>query len=77
MPLSTPRLKGMKADAHYWAGITYEYREKLLSEMLATKPEDLAALADKIREVYDDCGLCVVGGRRQLEECSLDIIEAL
>ncbi|MDD7719122.1 MAG: insulinase family protein [Eubacteriaceae bacterium] len=77
MPLSTPRLKGMKADAHYWAEITYEYREKLLKEMLATKPADLVSLAASIGKVYDDSGLCVVGSRQQLEECELDVIETL
>ncbi|MDD6042173.1 MAG: insulinase family protein [Eubacteriaceae bacterium] len=77
LPLTTPRTRGMKADAHYFAQVTYEYREKLLKEMLETKPSDLMELADNIRKTYENSGICVIGSREQLESCSLDVIETL
>lgn len=76
-PLMTPRLRGLKADANYLSGFTYEYQSKLLEEMLATTPADLVELAKSIRQVYDDSGICVVGSRQQLEECDLDTIESV
>lgn len=76
-PLLTPKMKGAKADDNYWSQISYEDREKMFSQMLASTAESIMSVADSIEIVFNDSGICVIGGRKQLENCQIDKIETL
>lgn len=69
-PLLTPRMKGRTADAHYWRGVTWEERCRLWREMLAARPEDVAALAPAVRKVTEEGAVCVLGPQRQIDACA-------
>lgn len=76
-PLMLPKAKGEKADADYRCGITEEERKKVLSEMLGTTKDKLLDIANLIKPTSEDCGACVIGGKEQLADCNLDLIETL
>ncbi len=77
MPLLTPKTKGMRADSNYFSGLEQEDRRKTLLEMLHATPESVAAIAQGVRGVYEDCGVCVIGQKGQLDKCALETIEKL
>lgn len=76
-PLLTPKMKGVKANQNYFSGITDSDRERLIADMLGATNENIAAYADKIKDVFDNCGICVFGGREQLDKLDLESIEAI
>lgn len=74
MQVMTPKAMGMRADDCFWQGISHEYREKLITEVLKTDAEDLMAIAEMIGKAFEKPGICVVGGEAQIEMCELDYI---
>ena len=75
-PLLSPASKGRAADDFYFSGYSYEERKKFRTEMLETKPSDLAAQKDMLMKMAEDSCICVVGPKAALEACgSLDIVE--
>ena len=77
--LLTPRMKGRTADARYWHGITYGALCRIRREMLDATAEKLAGLAEPVRAAMDGGPVCVLGSRRQIDDCAgqLDAIEIL
>ena len=73
-PLMTPRVKGMTADSYYWKKLDWAKRCQLRRELLSAKPTDLADLAAPLERLLEQGGVCVIGPRSQLEQCSLDDI---
>lgn len=78
-PLLTPRMKGKTADARHWHGITYGVLCRIRREMLSAAAEKLADLAEPVRAALDGGPVCVLGPRRQLDDCAgeLDVVEVL
>ena len=75
-PLMSPAAKGRAADDFYLSGFADEKRKKFRSEMLATKPQDLAAQKDILTKMAEEACTCVVGPKAALEACDgLDIVE--
>ena len=75
-PLLTPRAQGLQADIYYWQGIDGALLARRRAELLAAGPQTLLTLADTLETALQG-GVCVVGGRAQLEACGLDSIRSV
>ena len=78
-PLLTPRQEGLYAAIYHFTGRTREDRQRLRREILHTTREDLAAFSRTLDALCSRSGICVIGGKRILDECSgaLDSVEPL
>lgn len=77
-PLLTPRRRGKAADAHHWQGTSYEDLCRTRRETLAAGREDLERLAAELDGMEAAASVCVLGSKKQLEECpGLDEVTAL
>lgn len=76
-PLMMPKNKGLKADNNYRCGITDEDRKNILLEMLNASSKNIGSLCDRIASTLSDCGICVIGGKEQINNCNLDMVESL
>lgn len=76
-PLLTPRAKGEEADDLYFRGITYEMRRARRAQLLGGSCADLAAVAEKLEQVFEKPAVCVLAPRAELERCSLDEVLGL
>ena len=76
-PLRTNRMKGRTADQQYFQNITWEERCRVREELIEAKPSDLSALADCLEKTQEKGGICVIGGRNQIEKCAVDEIITL
>lgn len=77
MPISTPRLRGMKADRLYFEGRTVVDIDRMLKEIINTTAEDIKGVATMIGKTYEDCGVCIIGNNQQLEGAELDELNSL
>lgn len=68
-PLMTPRTKAQVGDSHYFSRITWEDRCRKRRELLGATAQDLIALAQVLEQTLADGGICLVGGREQLDRC--------
>lgn len=75
-PLLSPQAQGTTADTWYWQGVDYAERCRRRKALLSATPDTLLALADALETALQG-GVCVVGGRPQLEACGLDSIESV
>lgn len=76
-PLMLPKAKGRRADENYRCGITDEDRKNILLEMLDASAEKIKKLSAKLELTFSDSGICVIGSKDQISNCSLDTIESL
>ena len=75
--METPRAAGSAAAARWLSGVTNADLQRQRSELLATTPEKLAALADAIDRADETAAVCVIGGQAVLDACALDEIQPL
>lgn len=68
-PLLTPKMKARVSDSRYLSGLTFERRLELRRQLLNATPKELYALADDIEKVFADGGICLVGGKEQVDAC--------
>ena len=68
-PLLTVRMKGEKADAMYFEGVSYEDMCSRRKELLESTCEDIAEIAGLVDSVLKNGGICVVGSREQIDGC--------
>ena len=68
-----PRALGRRLDARRLSGRDPEWRERRRAEVLATTTEQLHELARPLKELPDCRGICVFGGREQIEASNLDL----
>jgi Zn-dependent M16 (insulinase) family peptidase len=68
-PLLSPAAKGRAADDFVFSGFTDEDRKRFRKEMLGTKPEDLLAQKEALRQMAESGCTCVVGPKNVLEGC--------
>lgn len=77
MPL-TSQQKGEFNENCHWRRISREERQKERSEILATKPEDIKALAQVIKTAMVENHLCVMGNEttvREAKECFESLLD--
>ncbi|MCD7732357.1 MAG: insulinase family protein [Oscillospiraceae bacterium] len=76
--LTTPSMKGVISDNRYFTGITPERVNEKYHELIGATPEKLTELSYNIDKVICDGGICIVGSKKQLDECEeLDSVETL
>ncbi len=76
--LTTPSTKGVIADNRYFSGITPERVNEKYHELIGATPEKLMELSYNIDKVICEGGICIVGSKKQLDECEeLDTVETL
>ncbi len=76
--LTTPSTKGIISDNRYFAGITPERVKEKYHELISATPEKLVELSYNIDKVIQDGGICIVGSKKQLDECEeLESVETL
>ena len=68
-----PRSLGRRLDAARLSGRDGSWRAKIRSQMLATTVEDVRALAEPLSKLEGAHGMCVFGGRTQIEASGLDL----
>lgn len=76
--LTTPSMKGVISDNRYFSGITPERVSEKYHELVNATAEDLIKLSYNIDKVIQGGGICIVGSKKQLDECEeLESIETL
>lgn len=68
-PLMTAKAKSRVSDGHYFSKTTWETRCERRKQLLGATAEDMQTVADIIQGVFDDGGICMIGGKEQLENC--------
>lgn len=68
--LMTPRTKAAAGDNLYFTQTTWEQRCENRHALLNATAQDLLAVADLLEKTMNDGGVCIVGGREQLERCT-------
>ncbi len=76
-PLLTPRAKGTAADSLYLQGITWEQRCEQRRQLLEATPAQLAQMASVLKATLENGGICVIGGKNQIDQCELDTVKTL
>ena len=76
-PVETPRAAGAAAASRYLSGITNADLQLQRTQLLATTPETLAALADAIDRANANAAVCVIGGQAVVEACAPDEVQPL
>ena len=69
-PLLTPKSRAKAGDQQYFCKSTWEAQCKRRSQLLHTTPQDLAAVAEVLEQCLPFGGVCIVGNRKQLEQCN-------
>ena len=62
----TPKMKGETAMGCYLHGVTFDDRQKTRDEVLATRQEDIRALAPLVDSCMRENALCVFGGEEKI-----------
>ena len=68
-----PRALGRRIDARRLSGRDAEWRARRRAEVLATTAEQLHELAKPLAELPESRGICVFGGKEQIEASNLDL----
>ena len=76
-PYLTPRLETQRAAELVLSGRTPADLERLRAEILATGEKDIVSFADTLSALSKSPGVCVVGGKKQLEACPLATCESV
>lgn len=75
-PLQSTAAKGAIARNDYLNGITPEFKQQRLEEIIATKPEDLRSFADHFAEMTPQSYRAIIGNRKKIEQDS-ELFESL
>lgn len=68
-PLTTPKTRAAMADANFFRNISWEDRCETRRQLLTATSADLLKLASQLTELFENCGICIVGGKAQVEAC--------
>ena len=66
-PLITPKVQGALVLVSHLKGETFEDRAARRREILGTSANDLIEIADTLEKLIADSGICIVGGKAQLD----------
>ncbi|MCR5833453.1 MAG: insulinase family protein [Selenomonadaceae bacterium] len=64
----TPSIKGRSAANNFLCNVTHEDRQRLRDEILATRQEDIRALAPLVRDCMNKNYLCTFGNEKIIKE---------
>ncbi len=77
-PLLTPKSRAKLAGQQYLCHTSWDKLCQHRAQLLSTTKQDLLACADVLESTLRDAGICLVGGKEQLEQCKeLDNIISL
>lgn len=76
-PYQLPKRQGKTADGWYWKGLTHADRCRQRAELLSTTAADLAAFAAPLERMTEQASICVVGSRRQIEDCGGELDDVI
>lgn len=76
-PYLSPRLEAQRASELYLSGRTPQDLDRVRAEILSTKREDLLRFADVLERLSKKPSVCIVGGKKPLEACSLAKTESV
>lgn len=68
-PLLTPKSRAKVAGQRYLCQISWDKLCQRRAQLLGTTKQDLLACADVLESTLQDAGICLVGGKEQLEAC--------
>lgn len=68
-PLMTAKAKAKTGDGHYFGKVTWETRCDRRRQLLDATARDMAKIADMIEGIFNDGGICLVGGQEQINNC--------
>ena len=63
-----PQYRGSRADSAYFSGVTEEMLQEERNQILDARPEDIRALAPRIRNIMDEGAFCVIGNAEAIEK---------
>lgn len=63
-----PQYRGSRADSAYFSGVTEEMLQEERNQILDARPEDIRALAPRIRNIMDEGAFCVIGNAETIEK---------
>ncbi|MFT5700001.1 MAG: Zn-dependent M16 (insulinase) family peptidase [Desulforhopalus sp.] len=69
-PLHSTAGRGATARNEYLNGITPEFKQQRIEEIIASKPEDLRAFADNFAEMTPKSHRAIIGNRKKIEQDS-------
>ncbi|NLZ75207.1 MAG: hypothetical protein GX914_01740, partial [Erysipelotrichia bacterium] len=73
-PLLTAKTKISTGNAEYFAGLTYQDKCNVRTQILTTTKEDFLKLKEIFKKVNEEGSICVVGGANLLDQCK-DVID--
>ncbi|MBU0961205.1 MAG: insulinase family protein [Proteobacteria bacterium] len=78
-PLHGPASKGLTARNEYLSGITAEYKQQRISEIIGTSVNDLRSYAPAFEQMLSDSHRVIIGNRSKIEADSdlFDVVEEL
>ncbi len=68
-----PRALGRRLDARRFSGRDAEWSARRRAEVLATTTEQLHELAEPLKKLPQNRGICIFGGREQIEASGLEL----
>lgn len=68
-PLESPAAQGARADALWFAGITFDDRKRVREEILSTTRDTLLGWCPMLEQLAKDGAVCVVGHENALNAC--------
>ena len=69
-PPLTPDRKGSLAKIEYLTGLTQEFKQRRLEELLATRREDVRQYAGLFETVRDRGTVCALGNENKIKKAS-------
>lgn len=73
-PLLTAKTKISTGNAEYFAGLTYQDKCAVRTQILTTTKEDFLKIKEVFKKVNEEGSVCIVGGANLLDQCR-DIID--
>lgn len=64
----TPALRGPRAMGMYFSGAKLEDKVEFRKQVIASKPEDIVALADVVEPVLNDNHICTMGNEQKIKD---------
>lgn len=69
-PLLTPKSRAKAAEQQYFSHTSWDKLCQRRSQLLNSSRQDLLNCADVLESALQDAGICLVGGKEQLEQCN-------
>lgn len=77
MPLMMPYNIGKYGDLYYFNQKDEKARQEQLEAILNVDKDELLEIAKAIDETLEKGGICIIGGKNQIDQCDLDEVISL